>query len=61
MKKPLLLLIAFLVSLPFWVGINLLQTKTENFLYTRNISADMLKAQINQNFNNIKTLLNGIN
>ncbi|MDD5739084.1 MAG: serine hydrolase [Candidatus Pacebacteria bacterium] len=48
MNKFTLLLISILVSLPFWIGINLLQTKAGGILYTKNIPADILKAQINQ-------------
>lgn len=50
MKKIYLLLTAFFVSLPFWVGINLLQTKAENFLNTKN-SAFILNAQMNMAVN----------
>ncbi|MEK7172499.1 MAG: serine hydrolase, partial [Patescibacteria group bacterium] len=48
MNKFTLFLISILVSLPFWIGINLLQTKAGNSSYTKNIPADILKAQISQ-------------
>lgn len=48
MNKFTLLLISIVVSLPFWIGINLLQTKAGNSLYTKDIPANVLKAQINQ-------------
>lgn len=49
MNKTLsLLIISFLVSLPFWIGVNLLHTKA-NFLFTQNQpDLTILKAQINQ-------------
>ena len=48
MNKYTLLLISIVVSLPFWIGINLLQTTAGSSLYTKNIPADILKAQISQ-------------
>jgi len=45
-KKISLFLVSLLVSLPFWLGVNLLQTKAENFLSAKN-SATILNAQIN--------------
>jgi serine-type D-Ala-D-Ala carboxypeptidase (penicillin-binding protein 5/6) len=46
-KKIALLLTSTLVSLPFWIGINILQTKAENFLSAKN-SGSILNANINQ-------------
>jgi len=46
-KKISLFILSILVSLPFWLGINLLQSRTENFLNTKN-PANILNAQINQ-------------
>ncbi|MDO8524042.1 MAG: hypothetical protein Q7R99_00250 [bacterium] len=56
-KKIALLLTSILVSLPFWVGINLLQTKAENLLSAKN-SASILNAQINPVRNGVS---NGVN
>ena len=49
MKKAYLFLTSFLVSLPFWIGLNLLQTQAEIFLNTKN-SSFILNAKINQEF-----------
>ncbi len=48
MNKFTLLLISIVVSLPFWIGINLLQTSAEYFSYTKNIPNNIFNAQINQ-------------
>ncbi|MFH0739527.1 MAG: serine hydrolase [bacterium] len=53
MRKPYLFLTAVVISLPFWVGVNLLQTKAENFLSTKN-SGSILNANIDQNLPTIK-------
>ena len=46
-KKVSLLIISALVSLPFWIGVNLLHTKA-NFLFTENQPNLNILAQINQ-------------
>lgn len=55
MRKTLLFLTAALVSLPFWLGLNLMQKNVEDFLVKRNINkslaenpAAILAAQISQ-------------
>ncbi|MDD5433115.1 MAG: serine hydrolase [Candidatus Pacebacteria bacterium] len=46
MKKVYLFLFASLVSVPFWLGINLLQKQAQGFFAQKNRSLDILTAQI---------------
>lgn len=54
MKKIHFFLISLTVSLPFWLGVNLLQIKAENFLSAKN-SVSILNAQISMTNQEVAT------